>query len=77
MQSSSGMYKLIEIIELKNVIEGMVYKNVMDIKLRSENIPLLWKKFFLKVSNERNNQYNRPKFLQNFREKHFYNFNER
>ena len=71
VQSSGSMCKLIRIVELKIIKEGRVLKNVKDIYLRSENIPLLWKKFYMKIANERTNQYIRSKFMQHCRERHF------
>ena len=41
MQSSGGLSKLIKIIELKNTKNGVIYKNVMNLYLKSENIPIL------------------------------------
>ena len=49
----------------------------MDLYLKSENIPTLWKKFFLKIANHRDNLYNRPeRFIQCGREKPFHNFDD-
>ena len=77
MQSSGGMIKLIRIIELKIVIKKRLYKHVLDLDLKSENNPTLWKKFIMKTSNDRDNLYNRPKgYIQHCREKHFHNFND-
>ena len=77
MQSSKSMIKIIRIIELKVVIKRRFYKHVLDFQLKSETNPILWKKFIMKISNDRDNLYNRPKgFTQLCREKHFHNFND-
>ena len=73
MQSSQGMCKFIRLIELKIIIEGEIYDNVINIYLKSENIPILWKKIFLKIANDRDNGSNI--FNQHHRERHFYKFN--
>ena len=71
MQSSEGKCKRIRIIETKFVKEGRVNKNVIDMYMRSENIPILWKFFFVEIANEGSNQNNRPKFFQQCRERYF------
>ena len=72
MQSSKGTIKLIRTIGLKIIIKGRIYKNVLDLYLECENNPILWKKFFMKIVNDR------PKrFIQNCRERHFCYFGER
>ena len=69
MQSSKGICKFIRIIQLKIIIEGKVYKNLTDIYLRSENIPVLWKRIFVRIANERDNRLN--SFNEVYRERHF------
>ena len=68
MQTSKGMLKFIRIIELKIIIEGVKNENVLNLHLKSENIPIIWKKIFIKFTNNRNNQ-----FIQGRRERLFYN----
>ena len=46
-------------------------KNVLDIYLRSENIPILWKKFYMKITNDRSDRYKSLKFMQHCHENHF------
>ena len=55
MQSTEGLCKLIRIIEKKLIINGVIYKNVLDLSLRSEIIPILWKKYLMKFANDRDN----------------------
>ena len=76
MQSSKGICKFIRIIQLKIIVEGKVYKNLTDIYLRSENIPILWRKIFVRIANERDNRLIR--YDEVYRERHFfYYINER
>ena len=52
-----------------------MYENVLEFFLKSENIPVSWKNFFMKIANGRDNLVNIPKtFIQHCREKHFYDF---
>ena len=44
MQSSQGLYKLIKIIERKLIINGLIYKNNLNLYLKSEKISILGKK---------------------------------
>ena len=44
MQSSNGMIKFIRVIELKTIIKGRIYKDILDHFLEGENVPVLWKK---------------------------------
>ena len=69
MQSSKGICKFIKIIQLKIIIDGKVYKNLTDIYLRCDNIPTLWKKFFVRIANERDNRL--ILFDEVYRERHF------
>ena len=45
MQSSEGMKKLIRIIERKIIINGVVYKSVLNLQLKSKSIP----KYFMEI----------------------------
>ena len=72
MQLSKGMIKLIRIIELKIIIKRRIYKNVLDLDLECENNPILWRKYYMKIVNDRPKRY-----IQHCRERNFCNFNER
>ena len=48
MQSSAGLIKLIKPIEKMIIIEGKIYKKFINTSLRSENVPRLWTKLFIK-----------------------------
>ena len=50
------MCKFIRIIRLKIIIEGKIYEELTDIYLRSENVPTLWKKIFVRNANVRDNR---------------------
>ena len=61
--ASQGRYELIGSNKLSILIEGNIYKNVINNYMKFNNIPVLWKKFFLKITNNRdyvNNFCNRP-----------------
>ena len=74
MQLSKGLYKFIRAIELIIIIQGRNFKNVVNTYLSSENVPILWRKIFIKVANYKNNVYNRPKrIIQHCCQKHFCN----
>ena len=45
MQSSKGVYKFIRALDLMIIIHGKIYKNVENIYLRCDNIPITWKNF--------------------------------
>ena len=46
MRKSRGEIKAIEIIEVKIIIEGRIYKSVIDMYFKSGCMPILWKTFF-------------------------------
>ena len=69
LQSSKGMIKFIEIIEIKIIIKGRIYKGVLDNFLERENNPILWKNFFMKNVSDR-----QKRFIQNCRERRFCHF---
>ena len=71
-QSSKGMIKLIKVIRVKIIIKGRLNNNMMDIYFKSGIMPILWRKSYVKVVNDRRNLYNRP---QNYCEKHYCHFN--
>ena len=51
--ASNGRYEYIEINKLIILIEGDIEKNVRSTYMKSDNIPFLWRKFFLKIANDR------------------------
>ena len=70
------MCKFIRIIELKIIIEGRIYNNLMDIYLKSGVMPMLWRKFYVKVVKDREHLYNKPAgFILYCCEKHLRNLN--
>ena len=46
MQKPRGENKLVKIIEVKIIIEGRIYKNIMDMYFISGCMPILWKKIY-------------------------------
>ena len=75
MQSSKGV-KLISVIPVKLIREGRTDNIIMNIFFKSGSMPILCRKFYVKIINEMDNLYNRPDvFFQNGCEKHFCNFN--
>ena len=75
MQSSKGMIKFIRVVQVKVILEGKFYKNIKDIYFKSGCMPILWKKFYIKITNDRNDKAKR--FIQNCCEKHYCHFKER
>ena len=69
MQSSNGMIRLVKVIQVKISINGKFCNNIMDIFFKSGCMPILWRKFYVKILNDI-----RP---QNCCEKHYCHFNER
>ena len=61
--SIRGLYLII-------TIHGRIYKNVENMFLRCDNIPILWKKVFLKIANDRERVSGR--FIRDCRERHFF-----
>ena len=57
MQSSEGLNKLIRIFELKVVTNGVFFKIVLSLYLKSEKIPILWKKI-----HENHKRWRQPKY---------------
>ena len=45
--ASNGRYESIEINEFSILKEGCIKKNVINTYMKSGNLPLLWRKFFL------------------------------
>ena len=74
MQKSRGEIKLIIIIEAKNIIEGRINKNIIDIYFKSGFMPILWRKFYGRGAKRRRCVYNKHV---NRNEKHYCHFNER
>ena len=71
MQSSQRLYKLNKIIETKIIKRGLIYKNKLNLYLTSENIPILWKKHYSKISFSYDVYY---KHNQDCRERYFHDF---
>ena len=74
--ASRGKHGLVKPNKLIILIEGNIYKNVINTYLKCK-IPILWRKFFLKIANNKdyvyyfcNNRYN--SFHQHCREWYFY-----
>ena len=72
MQSTAGSIKFIRVVDFKIIISGKIHRNAENLYLRCENIPILWKKYYAKIANDRECVANR--FIQHCRERHFYNF---
>ena len=72
MQSSAGFLKFISAIELIIIIPGRIYKNVVNACLKCDNVPVLRKKYTVKIANDRKCVTSR--FIQDCRERHFHNF---
>ena len=53
MQSSKGVCKFIKIMILKTIIEGKIFIKILNIYIKSGAIPILWKKFLMKIVNNR------------------------
>ena len=70
MQSSKGMIIFIRVIKLKIVIKGRIYKNGLNVILGCSNIPILWKKHYLKMVHDEGYKQN-----QHCPERHFHDFN--
>ena len=51
--ASQGRYELIKTNKLSILIEGRIYKNVINTYMKCDNIPFLWRKFFLNIANNR------------------------
>ena len=74
MQKPRGEIKLIKIFEVKIIIEGRNYKNIVDMFFKSGCIPLLWKKIYGRDVNKRRFLYIKHV---NRNEKHYCHFNKR
>ena len=73
MQESRSQIKLLKIIQVKMIIEGRIYKNIMDMYSESGCMPILWKKFYGRDVIKRR-LYNKHV---NRNEKHYCHFNKR
>ena len=63
IMASNGRYEYIEISKFTILIEGDIKKNVKSAYMKCYSIPLLWRKFILKIANKRDyiiNFCNRP-----------------
>ena len=72
MQSSKGVFKFIRALDFIIIIHGIFYKNVENMYLRCDIIPIFWRKTLLKIGNDREFVSNR--FILDCRERHFFNF---
>ena len=73
MQSSKGKIKLIRVIQVIIIIESRIHNNIsLDFRLEFENIPIIWKKIFMRIVKNR-----QQKFFQKCCEKPCYQFNGR
>ena len=52
MQSIAGSIKFIRVVDLKIIISGKIHRNAENLYLRCENIPILWKKYYVKIAKE-------------------------
>ena len=59
MQSSRGMCKFNRLFELKIILQGRLYKSDVNAFLKRDNVPISWKKYFVKVENDRESVANR------------------
>ena len=76
--ASQGRYQLFKINKLIIIIERTTMKNVINNYMKCDKIPLLWRKFLLKIANNRDYVYkycNRPFniFPRHCREWYLYN----
>ena len=67
-QSSRRMIKLIKVIQVKNIIKGKINNIILDIYFKSGCMTILWRKIYVKVVNESDNQ--------DCCEKHYCHFNK-
>ena len=51
--ASIGRYEHIKINKFIILIEGDIRKNIISTHMKSGNIPMLWRKFFLNIANNR------------------------
>ena len=58
MIPSQGSYEYIKTNKLIISIEGNISKNAINTYLKCINIPRLWRKFFLKIANNKDYVYN-------------------
>ena len=69
MQSSKGMCNFIRVIQLRNIIQGRIYKNGLNTYLGCSNIPIIWKKHHLKLVHDEGYKHN-----QHCCERYFHDF---
>ena len=74
MQKPRGEINFIKIIEVKIIIKGRFYKNIMDMYFKSECMPILWKNNYERDVNKRRYLYS--KHVKR-KEKHYCHFNKR
>ena len=51
--ASQNKYELFKINNLSILIEGIINKNVINTDMKSDKIPSLWRKIFLKIAKNR------------------------
>ena len=73
MQSSAGFMTFIGAVELIKTTQGRIYKIVVNAYIKCDNVPILWKIFFVQIANGRGCVANR--FIQRCRERDICNFN--
>ena len=71
MQSSKGMTKFIRALELTIRIQGKFRKNIVNVFLKCDGIPILWKKHYSKIVHDRYYKHNLHR-----RESHFQVFSK-
>ena len=69
LQSSKGIIKFISALELIIRIQGKICKNVVNAYAICDNVPIIWKKHYVKIRHDRYGKHN-----QLCRENHFHNF---
>ena len=64
-----GLIKFIRALELTIRIQGRVHKNIVNVYSKSDGIPILWKKHYLKITHDRyykHNQRRRMRYVHDF-----------
>ena len=58
MQSSIGMNEFIRALKLIIKIQGKIHKNIVNVHLKCDGIPIIWKKHYSKVVHDRFHKHN-------------------
>ena len=69
MHSPKGMIKFIRALELTIIIQGRIQKNTVNVYLKCDGIPILWKKHYSQIVHDRYYKHNL-----HCRESHFHDF---